>query len=153
MHLVLGPTVQKTLFGSQSGLDQKIRIKGEIYQVIGITEAKGSQGPMDRDDSVFIPLTTMSARIVVNNALTGISVNTIYVKGEDQNHLKAAHFQISNLLRLRHNIQKPEDDDFKITNQADLIQTFSSIVALLTVFVVAIVISAAGARLAPLLAF
>ena len=43
-------------------------------------EAKGSQGPMDRDDAVYIPLTTMSARIVGNNSLFGISINGIYVK-------------------------------------------------------------------------
>jgi putative ABC transport system permease protein len=135
---VLGPTVQQTLFGSQSGLDEKIRIKGEIYQVVGITEAKGSQGPMDRDDAIFIPLTTMSARIVGNNALTGISVNTIYVKGENQSKLTAAQFQINNLLRLRHNIQRPSDDDFRITNQADLISTLTNIVSLMTLLVVAI---------------
>jgi putative ABC transport system permease protein len=135
---VLGPTVQRNLFGSQSGLDQKIRIKGEIYQVIGIAEAKGSQGPMDRDDAIFIPLTTMSARIVGNNALAGVSVNTIYVKGENQKALTAARFQITNLLRLRHNIQNPVDDDFRVNNQADLIRTLTNIVSLMTLLVVAI---------------
>jgi putative ABC transport system permease protein len=119
-------------------LDQKIRIKGEIYQVIGIAEAKGSQGPMDRDDAIFIPLTTMSARIVGNNALAGVSVNTIYVKGENQKALTAARFQITNLLRLRHNIQNPVDDDFRVNNQADLIRTLTNIVSLMTLLVVAI---------------
>jgi putative ABC transport system permease protein len=135
---VLGPTVQRKLFGNSTGLNDKIRIKGEIYHVIGVMEVKGSQGPMDRDDAVYIPLTTMSARIVGNNALTGISVNTIYVKGENQDALVAAQFQITNLLRLRHNIYNPDNDDFRVRNQADLINTFTSVIGLLTIMVVGI---------------
>ena len=136
--VILGPTVQRTLFGNKPALNEKIRIKGEIYRVIGIMEVKGNQGPVDRDDAVYIPLTTMSARIVGNNALTGISVNAIYIKGENQDALAAAQFQVANLLRLRHNIYNPKDDDFRLSNQADIISTLTSVVGLLTLLVVAI---------------
>ncbi|MBE9167864.1 ABC transporter permease [Pleurocapsales cyanobacterium LEGE 06147] len=136
--VILGPTVQRTLFGNNPALNEKIRIKGELYRVIGIMEVKGNQGPVDRDDAVYIPLTTMSARIVGNNALAGISVNTIYVKGENQAALVAAQFQVGNLLRLRHNIYSPKNDDFRISNQADIISTFTTVVELLTLMVVAI---------------
>lgn len=136
--VILGPTVQRTLFGNNSGLNEKIRIKGEIYRVIGIMEVKGSQGPVDRDDAVYIPLTTMSARIVGNNALAGVSVNTIYIQGENQEALVAAQFQVANLLRLRHNIHNPKDDDFRISNQADIVSTLTTVVGLLTLMVVAI---------------
>jgi putative ABC transport system permease protein len=135
---VLGPTVQRKLFGNQTGLDEKIRLQGEVYRVIGVMESKGSQGPMDRDDTIYIPLTTMSSRIVGNNALRGVSVNTIWVKGKDQDALVAAQFQVTNLLRLRHNITNPDNDDFRITNQADLISTFSNVIGVLTILVVAI---------------
>uniref|UniRef100_B8HNN9 Uncharacterized protein n=1 Tax=Cyanothece sp. (strain PCC 7425 / ATCC 29141) TaxID=395961 RepID=B8HNN9_CYAP4 len=135
---VLGPTVQQKLFGKTTGLDEKIRIQGELYRVIGIMEPKGSQGPFDRDDAIFIPLTSMSSRIVGNNALTGISVNTILVKGDNQTALNAARFQVTNLLRLRHNINNPANDDFRVTNQADLINAFSNTVGFLTILVVAI---------------
>ncbi len=136
---VLGPTAKRNLFGDNSNvIGQIIRIQGEAYEVIGIMEAKGSQGPIDRDDGVYIPLTSMSARIVGNNALAGISVNNILVKSSNQDQLLAAQFQITNLLRIRHNIYPPQADDFRITNQADIIKTFSSIVGLLTVMVVAI---------------
>ena len=137
--VVLGPTAKRNLFGDNSNvIGQIVRIQGEAYEVIGIMEAKGSQGPIDRDDGVYIPLTSMSARIVGNNALAGISVNNILVKSSNQEQLLAAQFQITNLLRLRHNIYPPLADDFRITNQADVIKTFSSIVGLLTVMVVAI---------------
>jgi putative ABC transport system permease protein len=136
---VIGPTVQRTLFGNKKDvLGQKIRIQGEAYEVIGITEPKGSQGPQDRDDVVYIPLTIMSARLVGNNALTGISVSGIYIKSADEKQLEAAQFQVTNLLRLRHNIYPPESDDFRVTNQADILSTFNTIVSSLTIMVVAI---------------
>jgi putative ABC transport system permease protein len=137
--VVLAPTVKNKLFGEQNNpVGLKIRIQGEIYQVIGVTEAKGSQGPMDRDDAVYIPLTTMSARVVGNNSLLGVSINGIYVKYGDKEQLPAAEFQITNLLRSRHNIQPPLKDDFRITNQADILNTLTSVVGLLTIMVSAI---------------
>ncbi len=136
---ILGPTVQKTLFHQGvNPIGETIRIRGEAYKVIGIMEPKGSQGPMDRDDQVFIPLTSMSARLVGKNSLTGISVSGILVKGANQEQLEAAQFQVTNLLRLRHNIYPPEVDDFRLTNQADIISTFTNVVGLFTVMVVAI---------------
>ncbi|WP_026082281.1 ABC transporter permease [Mastigocladopsis repens] len=136
---VLGPTVQRTLFkGEVDAIGKKIRIRGEAYEVIGVMEPKGSQGPRDRDDQVFIPLTSMSARLVGNNALTGVSVNGILIKGSNQQQLEAAQFQVSNILRLRHNIYSPEADDFRITNQADIVSTFTNVVGLFTIMVVAI---------------
>ncbi|UKO97389.1 ABC transporter permease [Nostoc sp. UHCC 0870] len=136
---VIGPTVQKTLFGeSANPTGERIRIQGEAYEVIGIMEAKGSQGPMDRDDQIFIPLTSMSKRIVGNNSLTGVSVNGILVKANNQEQLEAAQFQVTNLLRLRHNIYPPQADDFRLTNQADIVSTFTNVVGLFTIMVVAI---------------
>lgn len=136
---IIGPTVQRTLFGE--GVDpigNKIRIKGEVYEVIGVMEKKGSQGPVDRDDAIYLPLTIMSARLVGNNALTGISVSGIYVKAADQVQLEAAQFQVTNLLRMLHRIGPEEFDDFSVTNQADIIQTFTTVLSLLSIMVIAI---------------
>jgi putative ABC transport system permease protein len=131
--------VQKNLFpASVNPIGQKIRVQGEIYRVIGVMEVKGSQGPQDRDDAVYIPLTSMSARIIGNNALMGISVNGIYIKGRDETQLETVKFQVENILRLRHNITEPGDDDFRITNQADILKTFTTILSLLTLMIVAI---------------
>ncbi|BAZ14629.1 hypothetical protein NIES4071_64730 [Calothrix sp. NIES-4071] len=133
---VIGPTIESNLFNRSDPIGKRIRIRGEAFEVIGVTEPKGSQGGMDRDEVIFIPLTTMSARLVGNNALSGVSVNGILIKAGDQ--LDAVQFQVTNLLRLRHNIYPPQEDDFRIVNQADIISTFTNIVGLFTVMVVAI---------------
>jgi putative ABC transport system permease protein len=136
---IIAPTVQKNLFSANiDPIGEKIRIQGEIYEVIGVMEVKGSQGPQDRDDAVYIPLTSMSARIVGNNSLMGISINGIYIKGRDEAQLEIIKFQVANILRLRHNIDVPSNDDFKITNQADILKTFNTILSLFTTMIVAI---------------
>jgi putative ABC transport system permease protein len=136
---VIAPTVRKNLFPNNvNPIGQKIRIQGEIYDVIGVMEVKGSQGPQDRDDAVYIPLTSMSARIIGNNSLMGISVSGIYIKGQDESKLEIIKFQVANILRLRHNIDVPENDDFRITNQADILKTFNTILSLFTLMMVAI---------------
>ena len=137
--VVIGSTLLRNLFGQGANvIGEKIRIQGEAYEVIGVMETKGSQGSFDRDDAAYIPLTIMSARIVGNNALTGVSVSSILVKNSNQPQLEAAQFQVTNLLRLRHNIYPPEEDDFRITNQADIVNTFSTVVGSMTLMVVAI---------------
>lgn len=137
--VVIGPTLLRNLFSQgANAIGEKIRIQGEAYEVIGVMETKGSQGSFDRDDAAYIPLTLMSSRIVGNNALTGVSVSGILVKNSNQQQLEAAQFQVTNLLRLRHNIYPPEPDDFRITNQADIVNTFSNVVGSMTVMVVAI---------------
>jgi putative ABC transport system permease protein len=136
---VIAPTVRKNIFPNNiNPIGQKIRIQGEIYDVIGVMEVKGSQGPQDRDDAVYIPLTSMSARIIGNNSLMGISVSGIYIKGQDESKLEIIKFQAVNILRLRHNIDVPENDDFRITNQADILKTFNTILSLFTLMMLAI---------------
>ncbi|WP_035798537.1 ABC transporter permease [Crocosphaera chwakensis] len=136
---ILGNTVLNELFGEDSQpLGQKIRIEGNIYEIIGVFEKKGSEGSIDRDDQVFIPLSNMSSRIFGNNSLSGTAVNGIYVKVRDEKRMEEAEFQITNLLRSRHNLSASQDDDFSIRNQTDVVNTFTSIVGLLTVMVAAI---------------
>jgi putative ABC transport system permease protein len=136
---VIAPTVQKNLFPvNVNPIGQKIRIQGEIYTIIGVMEVKGSQGPQDRDDAVYVPLTSLSARIIGNNSLMGVSVNSIYIKGKDESQLNTIKFQVENILRLRHNIEIPADDDFRVTNQADILKTLTTILGSLTILIVGV---------------
>lgn len=137
--VVLGSTVRNTFFApSELAVGQSLRIQGGRYRIIGVMESKGSVGGQDQDDRVYIPLTNMSARIVGNNAINGTAINGFWLKAQDQEQLEAAQFQVTNLLRVRHNIYPPEPDDFRISNQIDIINTFSSVVGLFTVLVGAI---------------
>jgi putative ABC transport system permease protein len=137
--VILGSKVRTDLFApDESALGANVRIQNGRYQVIGTMEAKGSVGGMDQDDRVYIPLTNMASRIVGNNALKGTAISGLWLKAKDQIQLEAAQFQVTNLLRIRHDIYPPDMDDFRISNQVDIINTFSNVVGLFTVLVGAI---------------
>ena len=68
----------------------------------------------------------------------GVSVNGIYVKDRTESELETVKFQLENILRLRHDIATPEDDDFSIINQADILETLTTVLGLLTTLIVAI---------------
>ncbi len=136
---ILGSTLQDEMFGSNAVvMDKQVRIEGNIYEIIGVFEPKGSEGSIDRDDQIFIPLSNMSSRIVGNNSLSGVAVNGIYVKASNQDEMKVAEFQVTNLLRLRHNLSSSQGNDFSIRNQTDVVNTFTSVMSLLTLMVAAI---------------
>ena len=146
--VVLGTKVCKDLFENPRAdavtactvnpLGSDVRIQSATYRIIGVMEPKGNTGGFDQDDQVFIPLKSMSARIVGTNALSGISISGFWVKVPSEDDMEAAQFQVTNLLRLRHNIYPPNPDDFRITNQADIISTFGNVVGLMTLMVGAI---------------
>jgi len=136
--VVLGATVARDLFGSDSPLGQRVRIQGALYEVIGVMAPKGSTGGFDQDDQVFIPLKSMAGRIVGQNALQGVALSGFWVQVPSAEEMEAAQFQITNLLRIRHNIYPPQPDDFRINNQGDIISAFTAITGLLTVMVGAI---------------
>ncbi|WP_442947945.1 ABC transporter permease [Nostoc sp.] len=140
---VLGPTARDELLGSGSIAEgAQIRISGQTYDVIGVMETKGSQGPQNPDEQIYIPLTNMSARLVGNNAVKGIAIRGIYVKVKSQEQLDAAQYQTTNLLRVRHGIypEKGDKDDFRTVNSADIINTLTSTSKLFTVMIVAVAV-------------
>lgn len=137
--VVLGSAVRDNLFApGEPAAGANIRVRDGRYRVIGVMEPKGSVGGQDQDDRIYIPLTNMSSRIVGNNSLTGTSISGFWLKAKDQIQLDAAQFQVTNLLRIRHNIYPPDPDDFRISNQIDIINTFTNVVSLFTVLVGAI---------------
>ncbi len=136
---VLGSKVRDALFNAnESPIGEDFRMQGKRYIVVGVAKSKGSIGGQDLDDFIYIPLSNMSAQIVGNNALTGIAINGFMVEASDVDQLNSAQFQVTNILRLRHRIQPPELDDFRIINQVDIINTFTSVVGSLTLLVGAI---------------
>jgi putative ABC transport system permease protein len=137
--VVLGSKVRNDLFApGEPAVGASIRVQNGRYRVIGVMEPKGSVGGNDQDDRVYLPLSNMASRIVGNTAVSGQSINGFWVKAADPEQLEAAQFQVTNLLRIRHNIYPPKLDDFRISNQIDIINTFSSVVGLFTILVSAI---------------
>jgi putative ABC transport system permease protein len=135
---VLGSKVRDQLFDNEPAVGADVRIQGKRYRIIGVMESKGAVGNVDQDDRIYIPLSNMSARLVGNNAISGVAVTGFWLSTSTADQLDAAQFQVTNLLRLRHNIYPPQADDFRVINQVDIVNTYSTVVGLFTVMVVAI---------------
>lgn len=134
---VIGTEIADRFFKTQNPIGQQIRIKNISFEVVGIMEAKGSFMGSNQDESVFIPLTTMISQIVGRTSPYGIEVSWINVKAKDQDNIRAAQFQIENLLRLRHKIQNDEDD-FGVQTAKQMLDIVSTITGGLTIMLAAI---------------
>ena len=120
-YVVIGPDLAADFFGDESALGQKIRIKDHTYEIIGILKPKGAVFGNNQDSNAYIPITTMVNRITGKDPTYGISLSFISVEAIN----KAAKFQITNLLRQRHNIIR--DDDFAVRSQEDALNIVGNI--------------------------
>ncbi|MBP5736464.1 MAG: ABC transporter permease, partial [Acidaminococcaceae bacterium] len=119
---VIGKTIVDNLFPDGDPVGKTIRINLAPFKVIGVLGAKGqSSGGQDQDDVVFVPLTTAM------NRMMGITyVNNITIQALNENVIDSVQAEVENLLRTRHRIKNPDDDDFSVRNLAALMDTMMS---------------------------
>jgi putative ABC transport system permease protein len=128
---VLGSTVSKTLFGTQNPLGKKIRVKNLSFRVIGVLKARGASLGQNRDELVLIPLTILANELAGKSEISrSPKIDFISVSAQDEQDSSAAQYQITNLLRLRHNILRGEND-FTVSSQKDLMQSANNITNIL----------------------
>jgi putative ABC transport system permease protein len=125
---VLGPETITDLFGENANpIGENIRVNGQVFNIIGITQAKGSAGPTSQDDVVFIPLTTAQKLLFGVNFVSSISVSALNEKVMPQ-----AEQEITNVLLTRHKILSSEQADFRIFSQEDILETVTSVTGTFT---------------------
>ncbi|MGK7938806.1 MAG: ABC transporter permease [Crocosphaera sp.] len=122
---VIGQDIVKKLFSSKNPIGQSIRIQNASFEIVGIMTEKGSLVGTNLDDTVFIPLTTMTNQIVGKTSPYGTEVSWINVEAKNGESIRAAQFQIENLLRLRHKITN--EDDFGVETSKQMLDIVGSI--------------------------
>jgi putative ABC transport system permease protein len=131
---VLGKTVADELFPDQNPVGETIRIANTPFTIIGVLQEKGQSAfGQDVDDVVLAPATTVLYRLK-----GGIYINMILVSAASPDLMDAAQSAITAVLRQAHRIKSPEDDDFSIRNQTEIIQMASSTAKTLTLLLGAI---------------
>lgn len=135
--VVIGGKLQDRLFDNDQAMGKQIRVGGVSFTIIGVLEEKGSNLGLDYDDAVMVPLTTLASRLAgEQQSPYGIEVSFITVSARDRESMATAEFQITNLLRLRHNIRA--EDDFYISSQDTLLNIATTITGALTLMLAAI---------------
>lgn len=131
---MIGSTVETELFGDVNPIGKTIRVGDVPFNVVGTLKSKGTMGPMDYDDLIFIPLTT-AQRKVFGTDFPG-AVSQILVKALSLEDSSVAEKDINEILRRRHNLGTTQENDFDIRNSAEFqekmkstVQTFAILLA------------------------
>lgn len=129
--VLLGTDVAKALFGETSGLvGKKVRIRGQIFKVIGILKEQGGSGFGSNDDRVLVPLSTAQLRLLRRSELD--QVDMIYVQARSTEQVTQAMDDVSQILRARHHTMG--EDDFEILSTQSFLETASAITGTFTLF-------------------
>lgn len=111
-NCMLGKTVARELFGDQDPVGETIRINNTSFKIIGILSGRGtSPMGMDMDRRVVIPLTTAMKRMY---NVSHIGMIRLYI--DDPSRLDEVSRSVTAILRERHHITPPQEDDFRVTN-------------------------------------
>jgi putative ABC transport system permease protein len=116
---LLGATVVQNLFPDQDPVGQVIRVKNLPFRVVGVLAAKGQgQFGQDQDDLIVAPYTTVQKKVL------GIpNIQQILVSAVSSDAVEPAATDITQLLRQRHRISNPEDDDFTVRTVEEMAAT------------------------------
>jgi len=110
---VLGQTTAKALFGAVDPIGRYVLVNNTPLRIIGLLTAKGAdQQGNDRDDGVFVPLTTGQARVTGQTYLKFITVEV-----RDVAQMEATQAAIEALLLKRHRTV-----DFQVRSMTALLQ-------------------------------
>ena len=128
----LGATPARNLTGLDNSnlTGQTISVSGVNFLVVGMLTPKGAGAfGQDQDDVILIPITTAMLRISNKT-----SIDFLSVRCTSQAMMPLAQEQIANFLRNRHHLRPPypDDDDFKITSQTELLARQATVTTTMT---------------------
>lgn len=125
---ILGPTTVQNLLGADDPIGATVKVNGINFLVIGVTESKGDQGWFNPDDQVVVPYTTAM------QLLFGLDhLREIDVQARPGVNLDNVQDGVTALLRTRHRIPPDSNNDFEISNQAEILATVSTVTQTFTV--------------------
>ena len=119
---VLGSELAETLFGDNNPVGENIKIDGMSFEVVGVLKTKGSQGMDNMDEAILVPYTVAMKQMFGKRYL-----DTIDVSARDGSNLTQVQEDITTVLRSQHKLSADKEDDFRIFNQAELIETSSNV--------------------------
>ena len=131
--VVVGKTIVTELFGE--GVDpigKTIRFKSIPMTIVGVLKGKGyNSWGMDQDNVIIAPYTTVMKRIAAQTWFSSIVCSAITEDLSD-----AAIEELTQMLRDNHKLKGEADDDFTIRSQAEIMETMSTTMNMVTLILV-----------------
>ncbi len=132
---VLGQTVADNLFGQGSiPLGATIQIRNLPFRVVGILASKG-QGSMgqDNDDIVIAPFSTVQQKLAGS-----IYANMLFASAISSRAVNTAVDEISQFLRIKHNLRPGQPSDFTVRTQTEIATTADATTKTMTLLLASI---------------
>lgn len=109
---VIGSSVKRELFGEADPIGESLYINKVSLTVKGVLQRRGTSGTGggDFDNRIILPITTAMRRVLNADYIGGIRMITT-----DATLMPEQSEQIVRLLRDRHHLTPPAEDDFRIT--------------------------------------
>ena len=117
---IIGKTVQKNLFDTNTPIDEVIRINKVPFTVIGLLDAKGGTAWADLDDTVIVPLKTAKQRLVAKK-FPGDQIRSMTINVRSSDLLFTTEKDVDTVMRKLHKISANGNPDFVIRNYAQFL--------------------------------
>ncbi len=119
---VLGYKVAKELFPNQNPVGKYTIMSGSKFLVIGTLQKKGALGKIDLDNVVFVPITTLQAKMRIKN------VQVIYAKPPKGMSSYVLGARIKSFLIARHGME-----NFTLNNFAQYLQLAKEVTSIFAI--------------------
>lgn len=142
--VVLGTDVIEKLFPYMNPMDQTVTINGIGFNVVGVMKRKGEMFGQSQDNFVVIPITTYLQHFSSRWTSLGISI-----KAPDAEGFDTVKEEVIDQMRIVRGLGPDEENDFEVTSNDTLIETFGSFTAGIKMFagavsVIALVVAGIG---------
>ncbi len=124
-YAVLGTKLATELFDEVSPLGRRVRIGSYTFLVVGVMESKGQLLGFDLDDSAYIPVATAMDLFDVDE------LQEIDVVAAGTDAIPRVVEGVRRVLMERHR----GEEDFTITTQTEMLDTFGKIIGMITIAV------------------
>ena len=118
---LLGGDVIDKLFPFEDPLGKVIQIKGLNYTVVGTVERKGELFGGSQDNFILIPITNYLQKFSDKWTSLGITVEAASAEDYDK-----TQDEVIGIMRAIRKVPPEKDNDFEITSNTELIETFGS---------------------------
>jgi putative ABC transport system permease protein len=125
---VLGSVLKHELFGDENALGRFVRIGGVRLRVIGVMAPRGRILGMDIDDVAYVPVATCMRMFNLDELM---EIHVTYEQERITNTL-AEHIRVALIARHRGH------EDFTITTQTAMLESFGNVMNMITVGLAAI---------------
>jgi len=140
--IVLGSKIKDNLFADDDAINKTVYVKGKPFKVVGVLKERGATFGMSMDSIVYIPTLTMQKKLLGTDYIMGLSV-----KVKDANKINQTKDELIALMRERHDITNPDEDDFEVMTMADaqtMVGTVLSAITMLLAVIAAVSLVVGG---------